>query len=33
MASVGKERSEKAVSNYVKNQGKQDEYIQLMLEF
>ncbi len=32
VASVGKDRSEKAVSNYVKNQGKQDEYIQFVLE-
>lgn len=32
VASVGKDRSEKAVSNYVRNQGKQDEYIQLMFK-
>ena len=32
VASVRKDRSENAVSNYVKNQGKQDEYIQLMIE-
>lgn len=32
VASVGKDRSEKAVRNYVRNQGKQDEYIQLMFK-
>ena len=32
VASVGKDRSEDAVSNYVRNQGKQDEYEQLILK-
>lgn len=33
VASVGNSRSEEAVRNYVKNQGKQDEYEQLMFKF
>lgn len=32
VASVGKNRSEEVIRNYVKNQGKQDEYEQLIIK-
>ena len=33
VATVGKDRSEEAVRQYVKSQGKQDEYEQLFFKF
>ena len=32
VASVGKNRSEEIIRNYIKNQGKQDEYEQLIIK-